>query len=468
MSLNSVGLRHDSVNFVETVALSAAVMAPSASMALNVSLIGGLVGTSVCLPFLLATVITLGMSVSIIHFNQVYPNSGSLYSFTKVGLGRSLSWVSGWSLYLAYLTLVIGVSGALGSYVSTLLSMLDLHVSWLPLSLMLTVVMWIFSYRDIKLSTKVMLALEGVSISLIVILATVIFVKTVAGGHWTWKPFTLPIGHGASLAEGTVVALLCFAGFESSSTLGEEAAKPTRTIPLVIAGTIIGIALFFLLSSDSQELGYLARSSMGPLADSTMPLVTLASYYVSPAYATLTIMSLTLSLFSCVVGCACTSSRLMFAMARDRSFFVAISSVHPIFRTPHRAVHSTMAVSVITQVLFDVLIHGRGTDLYNYTAYVTALSMLLSYALVNASAVRHFFLRSKRWPSFLALISALSLVAALYAIYANLYPVPPYPMNLAPYITVVFITIMCTLSWVSSRVSTISDTESITTHHDAL
>ncbi len=106
MSFNSVGLRHDSVNFVETVALSAAVMAPSASMALNVSLIGGLVGASVCLPFLLAAIITLGMSISIIHFNKIYPNSGSLYSFTKVGLGRTLSLVSGWSLYLAYLTLV--------------------------------------------------------------------------------------------------------------------------------------------------------------------------------------------------------------------------------------------------------------------------------------------------------------------------------------------------------------------------
>ncbi len=347
--------------------------------------------------------------------------------------------------------------------------MLGLHTSWLPLSLVLTVVMWIFAYRDIKLSTKVMLALEGVSISLILILAMVIFVKAVVAGHWTWKPFTLPIGHGASLAEGTVVALLCFAGFESSSTLGEEAAKPTRTIPLVIAGTIIGIAFFFLLSSDSQVVGYLARPSiMGSLANATMPLVSLASNYVSPTYATLIVTSLTLSLFSCVVGCACTSSRVMFAMARDKSFFSRVGNVHPTFRTPHRAVHLTMAVSVVAQIAFALVTHGSGTDLYSYTAYVTVLSMLLSYGLVNASAVRHFFLRLKRWPMFQALISALSLVAALYAIYANMYPVPPYPMNLAPYITVAFITIMCILSWVSKRVSPTSDMESTTTQHDAL
>jgi amino acid transporter len=446
-------LKKDSLNLVETIALSAAVMAPSASMALNVSLITGLVGYSVTVVFLLAVAITFCISAAIIKFNQMFSTSGSLYKFTEYGLGKKAALVSGWALYLAYFTLVLGVSGALGAYVSNLLGMIHIHVNWLPISLFLSLVMWVLAYRDINLSTRLMLALEGVSISLILILAGVIFVKV--GFHGlSWAPLEFGNNHFSAVAQGVVMGLLSFAGFECASCLGEETRNPKKMIPLVIFGTITGIAIFFLISSYSQLIGYgVTPGGIKAFSNATMPLIDLADKYVSTQYAFLIVLSLTLSLFSCVIGCVCTGARILFSISRDGNLHKSMSSIHVRFKTPHISVNATMIASVLLQILFYVWTREDGKDLYNYNAYVTALSMLVAYLFANASGIAYFY-KNKIWKTYHLIIPIVAIIAMLYAIYSNIYPVPPYPMNLAPYITVGFIIVMLIVSRITKHDAT--------------
>ncbi|MBX5437457.1 MAG: APC family permease [Alicyclobacillaceae bacterium] len=445
-------LKRDSLNLVETIALSAAVMAPSASMALNVSLVSALVGVSVTVVFLIAMAITFCISAAIIKFNQLYSTSGSLYKFTEYSLGRRVALVTGWALFLAYFTLVVGVSGALGAYVSSLLGMLGLRVSWLLISLLLSVLMWFLAYRDINLSTKVMLALEGVSIALILILAVVIFFKVGLRGL-SLAPLGFGTNHFSAVAEGVVMALLCFAGFECSSSLGEEAKNPTKMIPLVIVGTIAGIAAFFLISSYSQVIGFgVTPAGVQALSTAAMPLIDLATKFVSKQYAFLIVFALTLSLFSCVIGCVCTGARILFAIGRDGFLPKQVADVHAQYKTPHVAVHVTMLASALLQVLFYIWTRGDGKDLYNYNAFVTALSMLVAYLLVNAAGIVYFY-RTQVWRWHQFAFPVVGIVAMLYAVYSNIYPVPPYPMNLAPYVTVGFIVIMVLVSRLTRRLA---------------
>ena len=76
--------------------------------------------------------------------------------------------------------------------------------------------------------------------------------------------------------------------------------------------------------------------------------------------------------------------------------------------------------------------------------------MLVAYMFVNASGIVYFY-KNKHWKMYQPIIPIVAIVAMFYAAYSNIYPLPPYPMNLAPYITVGFIISMLILSGITKH-----------------
>lgn len=77
------GLKKDNLSIIETVALSVAIIAPTAAMSLNISLMAQTCSFSAPLVFLISTIVVGLVSYSIIKFNHYISASGSLYTFTK-------------------------------------------------------------------------------------------------------------------------------------------------------------------------------------------------------------------------------------------------------------------------------------------------------------------------------------------------------------------------------------------------
>ena len=79
--------------------------------------------------------------------------------------------------------------------------------------------------------------MEGLTVTLIVVVVVVIFARVLAGTapsgqSFTLSPFTLPSGVGlGTVALAAVFGLLSFAGFEGAASLGEETDNPRRDIP---------------------------------------------------------------------------------------------------------------------------------------------------------------------------------------------------------------------------------------------
>jgi hypothetical protein len=80
-------------------------------------------------------------------------------------------------------------------------------------------------------------------------------------------PFIAGTGAGAGHVQ------LC--GFESATTLGNEAREPLKTIPRAVLQCAILAGVFFMLCSYSEVLGFRGESSQ--LSDSTSPLHLLAT-----------------------------------------------------------------------------------------------------------------------------------------------------------------------------------------------
>ena len=88
------GLRRQ-LHFWEAIALSIAIMAPTAAMALNGTLPAQLVGRAVPLAFIFATVGVIFVSYAFIKLTGFFSHAGSVYAFSGITLGPRAGFFSG-------------------------------------------------------------------------------------------------------------------------------------------------------------------------------------------------------------------------------------------------------------------------------------------------------------------------------------------------------------------------------------
>lgn len=91
------------LRFWEAIALSIAIMAPTAAMALNGTVPASLVGRAVPLAFIFATVGVIFVSWAFIRLTRNFSHAGSVYAFSGVTLGPRAGFFSGRALLGTYL-----------------------------------------------------------------------------------------------------------------------------------------------------------------------------------------------------------------------------------------------------------------------------------------------------------------------------------------------------------------------------
>lgn len=131
---------------------------------------------------------------------------------------------------------------------------------------------WFYAYTDIQLSAVLMLILELTSMSLILILALLVLL-----GHGLTIDTSQISLAGVSpegLRLGLVLAIFSYVGFESATTLGDEAKKPLRFIPQALIWSTVLAGIFFILLSYTEVLGF--SGSKTSLDKSNVPLSVLA------------------------------------------------------------------------------------------------------------------------------------------------------------------------------------------------
>ncbi|MCL6452868.1 MAG: APC family permease [Alicyclobacillus sp.] len=430
-------LRKNYLSLVEVLALSVSIVAPTMAMAFNTAPTAGAAGAGVPLSFLIGTIAMLLVGVSFFEFSKRISHSGSVYAYNTRGLGPKTGFVSGWALTATYFCYAAGCAALFGNFASAFLQHFGIRT---PASVWVVVgvlVVWFFSYRDIRLSTRFALLLELISIVVVLILCLVIVGKGGANGN-TATPFTFA-GSGASgVGAGIIFAVLSFAGFEGAATLGEEAKNPRRAVPFAIYGTVIAAGIFYIFVSYAQVIGF-GTGHVQALAASTAPLDTLASRYVGHAMGTFVDFAATISAFACSLGSANACSRMLYALGRDRTVPSFVSRVHPRHGTPHYAVHTIGILMLVCYLACGL--HAGAANFYSYFGTIGTFTLLVAYLLINVAAIRFFRrFRAEGYSHTRHLvIPVLGFLALLWPIYGNVYPVPAPPFNLFPYIAAAWI-----------------------------
>src|SRR5215212_9976175 len=109
------GLRRE-LHFWEAIALSIAIMAPTAAMALNGTVPAQLVGQAVPLAFIFATVGVMFVMYAFIRLAQNFSHAGSVYAFSGVTLGPRAGFFAGFALFGTYLAFTAGSTAEVGLF----------------------------------------------------------------------------------------------------------------------------------------------------------------------------------------------------------------------------------------------------------------------------------------------------------------------------------------------------------------
>jgi amino acid transporter len=433
-SFPSYGLRRGVLSPIETLAQSVSTIAPTTTPVATIPLVFALSGNGTWLAYVLATGAVLLVALCVAHYARHSSSPGSLYSYASKVLPPWMGAIAAWSLLLAYMATGSSVIGGFYHYGNVLLHDATGHgVSATLLAMGVTgVSMWI-AWRDVKISARLMLWIEAVSVSLILILVALVLIRH--GAHWDTNQLRLSGMTGSGLRLGLVLALFSFVGFESATTMGAEARNPLQVIPRAVIQSAILAGLTFTVCAYAEVLGF--RGTGQDMGASQAPMRVLAMAGGFPLLGLLIDIGALVSLFAGTLACITAAARVLLLMSHNGLVHGSLRSTDAKHETPTRAIVVTGAAAVLPVAVLAVR-GASGLDVYGWLGSLATYGFIVTYALVSAGLPRylraHGALRARS-----QFLSVLAGAAMLLALAGNLYPVPEGPYGKLPYIFLAYL-----------------------------
>lgn len=425
------GLRRGVMSGPELAAQAIANIAPSAVIAFTAAAIYLSAGNGTVLSFALATVVILAVGYCVVVFARRNASAGSLYTYVAKGLGPFGAYLAGVSLLIGCWGIAAGSLGGAVSYAGDFLTLLGLPaqgVGWhIALAIVLGGLATLFTIRGIRLSARVSLVLELISVTIITIL---LVLALVWAGPAAWDPaqFSLTGVPVQGVAVGMVLGILGFVGFSSADALGREARNPYTAIPRAIIWSAIVVGVLYVFAAYTQ----IALLHDG-LAASASPLQDIAVKIGMPGWFTpILTFGVGASFFAVVVAPLNVVGRIVYVMGKEGVVAERFGRTHEGHLTPHRV----LLIAGPSAIVLDIILLVAGVAPMNIVVWVDTYGTygyMVAYALVAIACVA--YTKRAGIPNRMVWTAAVVVVLAMaYTFFANVYPVPAFPLNVIPYL----------------------------------
>ncbi len=434
-------LRSGYLNRLENAAQSLGTLAPSVTIGVGLPIILGESGHASALLMALVLVIFLGIAAGVHTFAARCSSAGSLGAYTAMGLGRRPGIAASWAYILAMAFVAISAAVCGQFCIDLLLNQWigPAHGPWRALLIpsLILGAGWYCAHRDVRLSTKVMLASEMTSL---VLLCSIMLVALSKGSCWDARQLDFTHTPWNAVRVAFITAATTLAGFESASTLGEEVSEARTTVPRTMLLCLIPTGVLYLLSTYS--LGLLEDRYHVHLDETSMPFDLLARTVGIPVFGTLSLIGISVSSFAAAVAGINGASRVMYDLSRQKALPEFFGYIHPTHATPTRA----LAFLGVVAIAVPALIFAEGvsvTDSINYTIQVASYGYMASYLFVCLAAFA--FLLKGRVSTGLALAAAGGFAAMVAVLGMSIIPLPEAPWGYVAFVSLALP--VCGVAW---------------------
>jgi amino acid transporter len=410
-------------------------IAPAINIVFTLPVIAAQAGATMPISLFLSTVVCFFIANTVAQFSRYVPSSGGYYTFASRGLGPRFGFMTTWS-YLVYD--ILGPAGAVGflGFVMSgfLLSGTGINIPWWIISIATAIVVWIFTYFGIRISTRTTAILGAIEMLIMLALGVTFLLHPGSGSSWAapFQPTLAPTGLGGVLG-GMVFSILALSGFEAPAPLAEETKLPNRLIYRAIFISLLIVGIFYIFMAYASAIGWGTGNMAAFATASTNPYYTLAQRFWGVGWV-LVLFAIINSTLAVGIACTNAATRVMYTMAQAGSLPSALGKIHPVHKTPYIAVHVEQIFQVVSFLLIGIIF---GADqIFGFLGTITTLAVIVLYIMANIALTT--FVRREHPADFnilrhviVPLIGTLLLIPVLYV---TVYPVPVYPINLTPYI----------------------------------
>jgi len=319
-------------------------------------------GSAVILAFIIAGVVALFNALSSAELAAAIPREGGTYEYARRLLSRKVGFMTGWLFVSSKMLESATVALAFGSYGALFLNF-DPRIFAAVAVLLLTVI----NVAGIRTSTDVSKIMAIIKVGVLVVFA-VLGLAAVKPANF--EPVA-PSGIQGVLAASAII-FFAYTGYARIATLGEEIKEPEKTIPRAILTSLVITAIVYVIVT-AVGIGLVGAKHFG---ESNSPIATAASVLGNPVLDAMIIFGAGVATLSVLLSDLLSSSRTVFAMARNGDFPKVLSRMRNV--NPINSVVATSAI-VLALVLTGSLVQ---------VAALTSLTILVYYAVTNVSALK--------------------------------------------------------------------------------
>ncbi len=378
----------------------------------------------------IGTLFSICLAIVIGEFARKLPAAGSFYNYLTQSYGPKAGFLAGVMLFGAYLLILPFQLSFFGNFLSSYLAGHGVDIAWQWLAAALIVFTAVLTVVGLTPSLRV--GLLGLAFEVVVFGLIAVIILAKGGAHGlSAKPFNPSesfLGF-SGIIYGLVYSIFAFAGYESATTLGEEAKDARRTIPRAVLVTTVAIGLFYTLLIYSGVIGFgLTSHGLSQMQSDATPYQTLATRYSGSLLSTLSVISLVTSFCALNITTVTAGSRMFYALGRDRllpSWFDHLNRQ----RAPDRAILAIVIVFLaITLILGSIY---TPSDLASWASYFGTLFFIAAYGLLCFGVVWFYWTRHRDEFSVVrhVLVPLTGLVGVGVVTYGNVHPTPPSPLN---------------------------------------
>ena len=302
-------------------------------------------GGMVVLAYLVGAVGMAFTAASYAQLSRAFPVAGSVYAYAGRGIAQPVGFLAGWMVLLDYV-LVPGLLYLIsGVAMNSIVPAVPVW-AWVAAFVVLNTVVNYFGIETTARINKLMLVAELVVLAIFLVVGVVALANG-AGRGFSFAPLYDSSTFSLGLVFGAVsIAVLSFLGFDGISTLAEENRDSARALgkamiaALALAGTLFIVQTWVaaLLVPAPERL--ITEGDPGGTA-----FYDAAAVAGGPWLATLTAVATAIAWgFANSLVAQAATSRLLYAMARDRQLPSFLAKVHEKKGVP---VNATLLTAIV-------------------------------------------------------------------------------------------------------------------------
>ncbi|MFB6080276.1 MAG: amino acid permease [Haloferacaceae archaeon] len=393
----------------------------------------GLAGPALTLAFLLNGFVALFTAVSYAELGAAFPEAGGGYLWVKEALVDPNGFYAGWMSWFAHAVACSLYAVTFGVFLTefviygtglthqfVLFGFLDQLLTEKILALCMIALFAYINYRGAEETGKAGVVVTAIKIVILGVFVVFGILATVNTPDWPQKFLGNPSFDPNGIV-GIIGAMgftyIAFEGYEIIVQSGEEVVDPGENVPKAVFYSLLIVVPIYILvafaaiggietTSDLAARAGIAAGAptwrlLGNLGE--LGIIEAAGQFVPYGVPLLLLAGLTATM-SALNATVYSSSRVSFAMGRDRALPEFFSRVHPEKRTPHLAIFLSAILIAVMAITLPIEAVAASADIMFILLFVQVNWTVIKMRKTHPDLPRTFEIPYMPWPPLVGIV----------------------------------------------------------------